>query len=1191
MEGRSTRSRVTLSDDILQVPQESPLKKARSVRRSKLNANKPSSSTQSTGDDDELEDDDELLLSPQKMDQPLTRTKRSVSPPPIDEYSNANSAEEGRELKRLKRDQSLDADEVRPRKPPSAQRTTSHTRNFSDSNALPPKRRKPAKPRSKKPNSTGSRPSPAQELSPSPDSGRAKSVPLLFSTTLPQIDLRHPPPSPTRARARSLSKEPTPKLRICPLPMVTSSLESIPDESSARMDVDSNHNATQDDSAPSAEEPTVDNRPITSTDQPTGPAVEEPARNVKFSEEINVSVIETPAVTANPTDFNFSPLTPLPDTPHPSKLGEKAKVTDEVEDEQIDLDVPIQALKIPPSTTKDTSRPAPVPKPSLLPRPSMSNLAAGIRLEQKPKTGIPNSGRQQPNGKRIVVAGSQKKGNNAFERMMSKPDNPTVQAKGKEAQGKAKRVGQLPRSIFEQSSSKPVNRVKSAMKPKGRSTAPAPAPALVPVPLDEEDDFAAESARDDAVVTDEPPVDLTPHQEDTADEQTLPPPDTIDEPPFPRDGGRDAVTGPGDNRHSKSPELPHEASGTATDEPKQQPTADVPTLTASPDTVKESASDQSSDGVETVKAIKAGATEAENQVVLPTSAEPDDGSRSKRQSKLPRLPSAVPATGRAPGRTTRSTSTKKGKAAECPPEPTKATKKPSKPLKRTVSGTAKTEPTVADVEQIGVEPTQQTSKDEKELAIETLPLPPGSPMKLSSPVRHSPRIAASKSSPVKTPHATPSRIPVKPAANSSPSPTKLVRSASMYTRPVSENRFNSGGSTLSTLSSALEKLRMPAPSRSRPSTSMGFNRDIDDDSDMASGSRVQDDSNVGKKSSSTELTDRGGAGALGRSTTLGSNHFLSKGKAPAAGGLKQQLKQSTLFFPKTGVPGRAKPFLGGFSKAPKASRNPGLPTVIGSPVKGGRAPAPMDEDDGEEVEAFKAGGEEMENPLFSPTESNGTEDKGKGKGRAKDEFSSRRASVVSHLLSQSLQSMQSESSNGKGLMGPPPVPANISARSSGSINSPGSVGDGTTPPGRRSTRIAAVAATQAMTTAHSSKKAADADKPVVNEALKFLKDCIIYVDVKTEAGEEAEQRKKVDETDYLIDLDEVSLLTNPNKRRRSMLPKMISHQVSDVSMTSEHGKDESNDGDVSMDSQSSSVLDDLPPLERARRRKSMLPVS
>ena len=29
--------------------------------------------------------------------------------------------------------------------------------------------------------------------------------------------------------------------------------------------------------------------------------------------------------------------------------------------------------------------------------------------------------------------------------------------------------------------------------------------------------------------------------------------------------------------------------------------------------------------------------------------------------------------------------------------------------------------------------------------------------------------------------------------------------------------------------------------------------------------------------------------------------------------------------------------------------------------------------------------------------------------------------------------------------------------------------------------------------------------------------------------ESVEQRKKVDEKDYLIDLDEVSLLTNPNK--------------------------------------------------------------
>lgn len=63
-----------------------------------------------------------------------------------------------------------------------------------------------------------------------------------------------------------------------------------------------------------------------------------------------------------------------------------------------------------------------------------------------------------------------------------------------------------------------------------------------------------------------------------------------------------------------------------------------------------------------------------------------------------------------------------------------------------------------------------------------------------------------------------------------------------------------------------------------------------------------------------------------------------------------------------------------------------------------------------------------------------------------------------------------------------------------------------------------------------------------------------------------EQRKKVDETDYLIDLEEVSLLTNPSKRRRSLLPKLISRQFSDISMSGSDAKDDSVDGDVSMES-------------------------
>jgi len=169
-------------------------------------------------------------------------------------------------------------------------------------------------------------------------------------------------------------------------------------------------------------------------------------------------------------------------------------------------------------------------------------------------------------------------------------------------------------------------------------------------------------------------------------------------------------------------------------------------------------------------------------------------------------------------------------------------------------------------------------------------------------------------------------------------------------------------------------------------------------------------------------------------------------------------------------------------------------------------------------------------------------------------------------------------------------------------------------------------------------------KPVL-ETLKILNDCTIFVDVRTDDGDEAgslfmdmlggvgarvltrvgqtcthlvfknglmstltryrmlrdpkplvvgiawvvecvEQRKRVDETKFLVDVEDMQYGTGTSKRRRSMLPRAM---PSEMPLSSDTER-EDGDADQSMDGSSSSIIIDenLPPLELARRRKSMV---
>jgi len=340
--GRSTRSTTTVPNDILrEASAYSPLKAARkTAARGRTTTSNSSSSLANqdnsvqedeainrhevteAGRDREGEEEDTLATEP-------SRSKRSASPPAIDEYTKSTPPLTGRELKRLKTEAPVDSEHEGT----DPARTTSRSKTPSDSNAPPLKRTKSrqgsAKPHSRKPNSAGHQPPAHTRSSPPPDpvTGRAQSVPVFPSSyALPQIDLRHPPPSPNRnkQRSRSPSKEPHPKLRIQPIAPSQSSqslLEPILDEPTTETN-DSEMNVDKDSSgAPS---------PSTQDKEPTPPAsasadnaahspIEPSSPKVKFSQVVQFKDAETPMPAPdsfNGADvFGNSPLTPMPDTP------------------------------------------------------------------------------------------------------------------------------------------------------------------------------------------------------------------------------------------------------------------------------------------------------------------------------------------------------------------------------------------------------------------------------------------------------------------------------------------------------------------------------------------------------------------------------------------------------------------------------------------------------------------------------------------------------------------------------------------------------------------------------------------------------------------------------------------------------------------------------------------------------------
>lgn len=314
---RRTRSQIRLSDDILKLPEHSPMKNARNAIRTQ---------SEPLGDMDTVDDsEDELLLSPNKSLKP-SRSKRSVSPPPENEYSpGASGGRSGRELKRMKWD--LGEGEVKNLAKARLAKA-GHARTNSLPNAGP--NRKMSHKRAgvvtsgNKPNSTSNVPQSPIIQSPTgvPGKTRAQSVPLFPSfSSMPSLDLRNPPLSPIRARSPSRPPDKYHGLRVHPSPskQLTSEppqVEAFDDEPKVSMEV------IEEPMQPIAD-PDTTMESATDTIAPVPDVSTQPSESPTSSATSNVPSVEPP-VTPVPSGLSLyasmSPLTPLPETPLPLKV-------------------------------------------------------------------------------------------------------------------------------------------------------------------------------------------------------------------------------------------------------------------------------------------------------------------------------------------------------------------------------------------------------------------------------------------------------------------------------------------------------------------------------------------------------------------------------------------------------------------------------------------------------------------------------------------------------------------------------------------------------------------------------------------------------------------------------------------------------------------------------------------------------
>ncbi|EMD33074.1 hypothetical protein CERSUDRAFT_118138 [Gelatoporia subvermispora B] len=554
--------------------------------------------------------------------------------------------------------------------------------------------------------------------------------------------------------------------------------------------------------------------------------------------------------------------------------------------------------------------------------------------------------------------------------------------------------------------------------------------------------------------------------------------------------------------------------------------------------------------------------------------------------------------------------------------------------------------------------------------------------------------SASTSAVTSTPHASrtsTSTVPQKrPMACSFAQPTasSVLKSTPAASSPkkarLAPAESQRPKSSLSTLSVALSKLAMPPPPR--PSSAMDFNITRDADAPVAGPSNATNSHMSSQPHSGTN-------GMPARKAATTGNLVAMLGRRPDGPGVKKTLSMRTLTRGGPSTLGLGPFGRGAFASRGRmglrASKQTTLPMVLGSPVKPGREDAPEDvpadahdSDTGPQLPAvFAAAVSETDGAESNPTDdaqiladfndsdvpshpqlAGASQDAASDARRAAHHArSSRRASLASQLLSQSIAGHPHT---------PPTLPPGPMTSSGGAKENAVLAADGL--PNGAQSAPAALTRTRgaaARVSAHGRSAEASPAQGAGDSGtgpLTVLSDCTIFVDVRTDDGDDAgslfvdmlrgmgakvlqrvgqtcthivyknglmstitryrllheprplvvgiawvvecaEQRTHVDETKFLITLDGVNV-AGTNKRRRSMLPKSLGvdpeatgtppqQSYSPAERSTEHvgAADVFSSqvpADVTMEESREGAadvgLDSLPPLEKARRRKSLL---
>ncbi|PFH50879.1 hypothetical protein AMATHDRAFT_3512 [Amanita thiersii Skay4041] len=1342
---RRTRSQLTLSDDILlQLPQGSPMKDARSARRHLT----PDSGTSGLNYAREKSDNPSLYINPEDETTREHSMKRSMSPSTELSMDYHGSLEE-RESKRAKTDQQSQDTLMNNEQGGSTSHLISHGRNASDPNST--RRRRSTRQRSATPSGSDTRPAPPTEMhKDTPEctqsKGRAQSVPL-FPTTYPSpfVDLRHPPPSPWRAQSRSPEKE-EPKLRIT---FEYSKLDRSVEEGDEKIDAEEEampqdtHESHCGTLAPSynVERPVSNSseESITECAISRHPVEDQPMSDIPQVREVP----STPVSSYKSPLLSLSPLTPLPSTPNPPRYTHSP--VDQVETASSlggpsTLDVPTETIHaemnnashvnkavfsiLPTSITLQSQFNPHLQPIAVTGGPSLPYLSAA----PKPDTSGPGRNALSVLGRKASTPSSM----DAFSVLMQqatkgkgKSRETNVQDKGKQKvqpsmitlQSRSTTLDARPQ-ISDSGLGKAHSRhtsIKDKMKSKTRSRVKVkPSFKVIPTfreavpdaktiperfatgqlttskPAAIPDSFMrapaldlstalslnpGSSSGDDTAISIKPAssevlmsVDVAPQESDTSKspEVAVTYPVGVGECAWAQQPAEEQNIETSlppqrtEEQRSEVPPLPHPTQEKSTEipllpQPTQEHTHETLPLPQLPrEHVNETSqlplpmqeekietsplSQPTQEGLETSLLRRPTREHSYETSPFPQATQ----EQNTKDFSLP--PIKPPAEPRARSTRKRSlflpvTRVTRSASSKLKTEETDNTHQ-SLALRSTTPALAlKSEsPLILPCNDTQAYATPSTNASLNSFAPSNdAALPPGLAMCTVSSVKKS--VGSSYARPTTSSSAKVSRTPTKGAKPGLRSPPKHGRTLSTparsFFRPSGSMAVGTTGNSLSNLSNALEKLYVPPPMR--PNTTMGFHRQVEaSDVSMVSAEGATQN---GVQSNRTALGNGrplSGMNTESRPSTQAAISTIptrSSAQKPISMFLasKQRSAMSNPFQePKMHGVSKAGIFgIGMRNRAPKVSRKTNLPMVIGSPVKGSKSNDIFDDHtdncvggsqpkpDNEQEQSIEipmnsmSSADDLSIEEYSVSITGSPEDSEKEKGKSDSwKTSSRRASLASMALSRSLSAMPPQ-----GAMGPPPTPPRFGQRVTRSVS-------GTLP---------------------SASWTAEKKKGKDKSNLGFMKDCVVFVDVRTDDGDDAgslfvemlrdagakiltrvgqtcthiifkngllstmsryrmlrdpkpfvvgiawvvecvEQRKLVDETNFLVDLDVINV-AGVNKRRKSFLPKLVTQTFNDGDT-----QEENHEGDESMEGSNSSLIldNDLPPLERARRRKSFL---